>query len=253
MTHKPKVLIAGGGIGGLALGLTLHQIGVECIVFESVRTPKPLGVGINLQPNAVRELFDLGFTEADFEQFAVPSKEWALVGMKGQEIYSEARGKLAGYNWPQYSAHRGKFHMALLERFVELAGRDALRTGHKAKSYRKNPDGSVTLILETETGEDQETGTILVGADGIHSVIRAQMHPEQPPIHWGGAVMWRGTSLAKPIRTGSSFVGLGTHEQRMVIYPISAPDPDTGLARTNWIAEVTYDDPSAHENIDTRF
>ena len=249
MTQSPKILIAGGGIGGLALGLTLHQIGVECMVFESVRTLKPLGVGINLQPNAVRELFDLGFTEADLDQFAVPSKEWALVGLKGQEIYSEPRGKLAGYNWPQYSAHRGELHMALLERFVKLAGRDALLTGHKAKSYRKNLDGSVTLILESAAGEVEETGTILVGADGIHSVVRAQMHPEQPPIHWGGAVMWRGTSLAKPIRTGSSFVGLGTHEQRMVIYPIGAPDPDTGLALTNWIAEVTYDDPSAHERI----
>ena len=56
--------IAGGGIGGLATALTLHQIGVPAIVFEAVRDMRPLGVGINLQPNAVRELYDLGFTEA---------------------------------------------------------------------------------------------------------------------------------------------------------------------------------------------
>jgi hypothetical protein len=67
------------------------------------------------------------------------------------------------------------------------------------------------------------------------------MHPAQPPIHWGGAVMWRGTTWAKPIRTGSSFVGLGTHRYRMVFYPISDPDPLTGLAMINWIAEVTMD------------
>jgi len=71
--------------------------------------------------------------------------------------------------------------------------------------------------------------------------VRAQMHPDQPPIHWGGAIMWRGTTLAYPIRTGSSFIGLGTHSQRMVIYPISHPDPSTGLAAINWIAEVTVD------------
>jgi 2-polyprenyl-6-methoxyphenol hydroxylase-like FAD-dependent oxidoreductase len=53
--------------------------------------------------------------------------------------------------------------------------------------------------------------------------------------------MWRGTTWAKPIRTGSSFVGLGTHLQRMVFYPISHPDPHTGLAMINWIAEVTTD------------
>lgn len=54
------VLIAGGGIAGLSLGLTLHQIGVPFRVFEATRALKPMGVGINLQPNAVRELFDLG-------------------------------------------------------------------------------------------------------------------------------------------------------------------------------------------------
>ena len=67
------------------------------------------------------------------------------------------------------------------------------------------------------------------------------MHPEQPPIHWGGAVMWRGTTWGKPIRSGSSFVGLGTHRQRVVFYPISHPDPQTGLSMINWIAEVTMD------------
>ncbi|MEH6728805.1 MAG: FAD-dependent monooxygenase, partial [Hyphomicrobiales bacterium] len=65
----------------------------------------------------------------------------------------------------------------------------------------------------------------------------------------GGAIMWRGTTLAKPIRTNCSFVGLGSHRHRMVIYPISKPDPDTGLALVNWIAEVTVDDPSARENV----
>jgi 2-polyprenyl-6-methoxyphenol hydroxylase-like FAD-dependent oxidoreductase len=59
MDHR-FVLIAGGGIGGLSVALTLHQIGVPCLVLESVQHLKPLGVGINLQPNAVRELYELG-------------------------------------------------------------------------------------------------------------------------------------------------------------------------------------------------
>jgi 2-polyprenyl-6-methoxyphenol hydroxylase-like FAD-dependent oxidoreductase len=67
------------------------------------------------------------------------------------------------------------------------------------------------------------------------------MHPAQPPIQWGGAIMWRGVARGRPIRTGASFVGLGTHRHRVVFYPISAPDPDTGLADINWIAEVTVD------------
>ncbi len=246
-SNDARIVIAGGGIGGLALALTLHQIGVPCLVVEQVREMKPLGVGINLQPNAVRELMELGFTEANLDEFGVPAREWALVGMNGQEIYAESRGRLAGYNWPQYAAHRGAFHMALYERFRERAGENAIRLGCRVTGYDITADGTVTAHLETPSGAEQVGCDVLIGADGIHSAIRAQMHPDQPPIHWGGAVMWRGTSLAKPIRTGSSFIGLVTHRQRMVIYPISHPDPKTGLALINWIAEVTYDDPSARE------
>jgi 2-polyprenyl-6-methoxyphenol hydroxylase-like FAD-dependent oxidoreductase len=239
----PRVLIAGGGIGGLTLALTLHQIGVPCAVYESVRNLSPLGVGINMQPNAVRELLDLGIDEDKLNTVGLPAKEWALVGLNGNDIYAEERGLLAGYNWPQYAVHRGEFHMILYREVLERLGDDAVRLGHRVTGYENNDDGTVTAIVEQRGGDTiRETGTILVGADGIHSAIRAQMHPDQPPIHWGGALMWRGASLGKPIRTGSSFVGLGTHKQRMVIYPISHPDPDTGLALINWIAEVTFDD-----------
>jgi hypothetical protein len=75
------VIIAGGGIGGLATALTLHQIGVPSIVFEAVPEMRPLGVGINLQPNAVRELYDLGIAEKDLDRVGMPAREWALVGL----------------------------------------------------------------------------------------------------------------------------------------------------------------------------
>ncbi|MGE3245540.1 MAG: flavin-dependent oxidoreductase [Beijerinckiaceae bacterium] len=239
---QPHVLIAGGGIGGLATALTLHQIGVSCSVFENVQSLQPLGVGINLQPNAVRELYDLGIGADELDRIGLPAKEWALVGLNGNDIYSEPRGLGAGYNWPQYAVHRGKLQMLLYEKTLERLGADAVRLGQRATAYSKDADGGVTLTLQDASGMiTQARGTLLIGADGLHSAIRAQMHPGQPPIHWGGAVMWRGTSPGVPIRTGSSFVGLGTHKHRMVIYPISHPDPQTGLATINWIAEVTFD------------
>lgn len=239
----PTVLIAGGGIGGLALALTLEQIGVHAIVFEAVRELRPLGVGINIQPNAVRELLDLGLTREDLDSVGVPAREWALVGRNGNDIYAEPRGLEAGYKWPQYAVHRGRFHLLLYRKLIERAGEGAVRLGSRVTGYSNNPNGTVTARIEAADGRHTtETGTVLIGADGIHSAIRAQMHPDQPPIHWGGAVMWRGTTRARPIRTGSSFVGLGTHRQRMVIYPISHPDAE-GMAQINWIAEVTYDAP----------
>jgi 2-polyprenyl-6-methoxyphenol hydroxylase-like FAD-dependent oxidoreductase len=236
------VIVAGGGIGGLATALTLHQIGVPCVVFEAVREMRPLGVGINLQPNAVRELYDLGLTQSDLDGIGLPAKEWALVGLNGNDIYAEPRGSLAGYNWPQYSVHRGQLHMLLHDKVVERIGPQAVKLGSRVTGYRKNSNGGVTAFIEGPDGAmSEQTGALLIGADGIHSAIRAQMHPAQPPIHWGGAIMWRGTTWGKPIRTGASFVGLGTHRQRVVFYPISQPDPRTGLSMINWIAEVTMD------------
>ena len=237
-----RVIIAGGGIGGLAMALTLHQIGVPSIVFEATREMRPLGVGINLQPNAVRELFDLGITDRDLDRVGLPVKEWALVGLNGNDIYSEPRGLLAGYKWPQYAVHRGYFHTLLYQKAIDRIGPNAVRLGSRVTGYRKNADGSVTALIELPDGSaSEETGALLIGADGIHSAVRAQMHPDQPPIHWGGAVMWRGTTWGKPIRSSSSFIGLGTHRQRIVFYPISHPDPRSGLSIINWIAEVTMD------------
>ena len=236
------VIIAGGGIGGLATALTLHQIGVPCVVLEAVREMRPLGVGINLQPNAVRELYDLGFTEDDLDRVGLPAREWALVGLNGNDIYSEPRGLLAGYHWPQYAVHRGLFHVMLHEAAIKRIGPQAVRLGDRVSGYRKISDGGVCALVEHADGSTSEvSGTLLIGADGIHSAIRAQMHPGQPPIHWGGAVMWRGTTWGKPIRSGASFVGLGTHRHRIVFYPISHPDRRSGLSMINWIAEVTMD------------
>ena len=112
MTDLP-VLIAGGGIGGLSVALTMHQIGVPCVVLEAVREIKPLGVGINLQPNAVRELYDLGIGADALDAIGIQAKEWALVGLNGNDVYAEPRGLLAGYDWPQYSVHRGQLQMLL--------------------------------------------------------------------------------------------------------------------------------------------
>ena len=244
----PHVIIAGGGVAGLSLGLTLHQIGVPFTVLEAVAELKPLGVGINVQPNAIRELMEMGITASELEQVGVSVCEWALVGQQGQDIYAEARGTDAGYHWPQYAMHRGKFQMLLAEVLQRRAGPDAIRLGARVTGYTKTPRGVTAQITHTDGTTSDMAGSLLIGADGIHSNIRAQMHPDQPPIHWGGAIMWRGTTRAKPIRTGSSFIGLGTHRQRMVIYPISPPDAD-GLAQINWIAEITVDDPEARKNI----
>lgn len=248
---QPLVLIAGGGIGGLATALTLEQIGVPCVVFEAVKELQPLGVGINLQPNAVRELYDMGIGPDALDRIGLPAREWALVGLNGNDIYSEPRGTFAGYKWPQYAVHRGRLQMLLYETVVERMSAGAVRLGQRVAGYENDPAGGVVARIEHADGtRSTERGAILIGADGLHSAVRAQMHPDQPDIQWGGAIMWRGTSPGIPIRSGASFVGLGTHKHRMVFYPISHPDPATGLATINWIAEVTVDNSTGWTSSD---
>jgi 2-polyprenyl-6-methoxyphenol hydroxylase-like FAD-dependent oxidoreductase len=146
------VLIAGGGIAGLAMALTLHQIGVPFRGFEASLEMKPLGGGINLQPHGVRELLDLGITEADLDTVGLPAREWALVGLNGREVYSEPRGRFAGYTWPQYAVHRGQFHMLLHRTLLDRAGPDCLTLGARVTGYRRSGDGVVAQVARADGG-----------------------------------------------------------------------------------------------------
>ena len=235
------VLIAGAGIGGLALALTLQQIGVACVVYEAVADLQPLGLGINLQPNAVRELHDLGFDNPVLDTIGIQAREWALVGRNGNDVYAEPRGLLAGYRWPQYAVHRGQLQMMLYRAVRERLGPDAVRLGQRVTGYRAHAHGVTALIEHRDGRRSEADGVLLVAADGLHSATRAQMYPQQPPIQWGGAILWRGTTPGVPVRSGASFVGVGSLRQRVVLYPISPPDPASGLATINWIAEITVD------------
>ncbi|WP_298921969.1 flavin-dependent oxidoreductase [uncultured Roseobacter sp.] len=233
------ILIAGAGIAGLTLGLTLHQIGIPFRIFEAVRQLRPLGVGINLQPNAVRELFDLGL-ENPLNALGVATQSLGFYTRTGHEIWTEPRGTAAGYNWPQISVHRGLLQMLLYETLVTRAGEDSILTGHRATEFAQTTSGAA-LLVETPKGRSEITGDAVVAADGIHSALRAQMYPNEGVPVWGGAILWRGTTQAAPFLSGADMILAGHDTQRMVVYPISAPDPRTGSATLNWIAERRVD------------
>ncbi|MED5173888.1 MAG: FAD-dependent monooxygenase, partial [Actinomycetota bacterium] len=128
------VIVAGGGIAGMTMALTCHELGIPVVVHESVDRLRPQGVGINLQPNAVRELFDLGL-EKQLEDIGVPAQEWALVGRNGNDVWAEPRGREAGYLWPQYSIHRGHLQMLLYQEVIKRLGSSAVTTGSRLVGY----------------------------------------------------------------------------------------------------------------------
>ncbi|MFK7837079.1 MAG: flavin-dependent oxidoreductase [Sulfitobacter sp.] len=235
------VLIAGGGIAGLALGLTCHQIGVPFKVFEAVREIKPLGVGINLQPTAVRELFDLGLQE-DLERIGVRTQEVGMYSKHGLHIWTEPRGTAAGYDWPQFSVHRGQLHRMMYETLIARAGADCVKTGWRSTGFVNDADAAVLEMTSVAGKRLRVKGSVIIGADGIHSTIRAQMAPQEGPPAWGGKILWRGTTQAKPYLSGASMVMIGYDGVRFVSYPISNPDPETGLATINWIVNLQTDE-----------
>lgn len=230
------ILIAGGGIAGLVMGLTLHQLGLPFRIFERVAEPKPLGVGINLQPSSVRELFDLGL-EAELDQIGIRTRQYGFYSKSGREIWVEPRGLWAGYHWPQVSLHRGKFQMMLLDTLRARAGADSVVTGAAVSGFATT-DESATLILSDGRRFD---GSVAIAADGIHSAIRRQMVPTEGEPIWNGAIMWRGTSQARHFLGGNAMFLAGHDSQRFVAYPLTAEDPATGLALINWIAELKVD------------
>src|SRR2546423_695252 len=123
-----EVLIIGGGIGGLTLALALQQAGIVCRVFEAAPEIKPIGVGINLLPHAMRELAGLGL-EAPLAQRGIVTSEAVFFNRFGQLIYREPLGRYAGYAWPQISIHRGDLQAVLIEAFCERVGGDRLVLG----------------------------------------------------------------------------------------------------------------------------
>jgi len=230
------ILIAGGGIAGLTLGLTLHQIGVPFRLFEATEEIRPMGVGINLQPNAVRELLDLGLAD-ELNAIGVKTRQYGFYSKLGKTIWEEPRGKWAGYAWPQYSVHRGALQMMLYHALIRRAGKGCITTGARAVGYENNT-GSAVLLLENG---DRVAGNLIIAADGIHSALRAQMYPNEGAPIWNGRVLWRATTESDAYFGGAAMVMIGHDSLRVVAYPISNPDPETNIATINWIAEKKFD------------
>ncbi|HLX79529.1 MAG TPA: flavin-dependent oxidoreductase [Burkholderiales bacterium] len=228
------VLIIGGGIGGLTLALSLHQAGIACKVFEAAPAIQPLGVGINLLPHGMRELTELGLQER-LARTAVETKELCFYNRYGQFIFREARGRHAGYEWPQLSIHRAELYEVLLSCVFERLGSGAFLTGHRCVSIAEE---KTRVAVEFDNGTSFE-GSCAIGCDGIHSSVRKMLFPGEGPPAYQGINMWRGTTRVKPYLTGASMATAGWLEVgKLVIYPIRNALDAEGRQLVNWVAEI---------------
>ena len=128
--REHRILVVGAGIGGLAAALSLHEIGASVDVFETVRELRPLGVGINLLPHAVREL-DAARVVGAASPTVGRADEPGVLLEPGPGDLAGTAGTTAGYSWPQLSINRGALQQVLVDAFNERVGPDHLHLGHR--------------------------------------------------------------------------------------------------------------------------
>jgi 2-polyprenyl-6-methoxyphenol hydroxylase-like FAD-dependent oxidoreductase len=248
MDKDCEVAIIGGGIGGLTLALNLHEAGISCRVYEAAAQLSALGVGINILPHAVREMERVGLLEK-LAAVAVTTKDSAFFNKFGQFIYSEPAGRYAGYNWPQFSIHRGDLQGILLEAVRERMGQDAVLEGYRCTGFEQDKDG-VTTHFEGPSGElrADARSTVLIACDGVHSVVRKALHPNEGAPRYSGVNMWRGTVAVQPFLSGACMVRAGWFPVgKMVIYPIRDAIDAQGNQLVNWLAELASPEPARRD------
>ncbi len=242
-----RVLVVGGGIGGLTTALCLHAVGIECEVFEQSRDIRELGVGINTLPHAIKELADLGLLET-LDDVAIRTQELIYANRFGQEIWREPRGVGAGYDFPQFSIHRGRLQGVLYDAVKARIGTDKVHTGHQLQDFTQDEYG-VTATFVRRDGSDKEVtvrGDVLIGADGMHSAVRREFYRDEGPPAWNGRMIWRGAVEYSPFLTGQSMIISGGGKwPKLVLYPISNQTGTPGTNLLNWAVVVKIGDGSA--------
>jgi 2-polyprenyl-6-methoxyphenol hydroxylase-like FAD-dependent oxidoreductase len=223
------ILIAGGGVGGLTLALSLHERGIPCEVFEAARELRELGVGINTLPHAIRELAALGLLPA-LDAVAIRTRELRYLDRFGNRIWTEPRGMHAGFEVPQFSIHRGRLHGVLWRAALERLGPARLHTGRRVTGFAQDARG---VTARFEDGGARR-GKALIGADGIHSAVRRLLHPQDGGIRWNGIQMWRGAVDWPAFEGGDVMIVAGDMTEKLVLYPI-AQGATPGTRLTNWV------------------
>lgn len=238
------VIIAGGGIGGLATALYLHRAGINVTVYEQAPSIREAGVGINVLPHSVTELKSLGLLRA-LDKAGVRTGTLVYQNRFGQTIWSEPRGKAAGYDVPQFSIHRGRLQGVLYRAAARRLGRGGIVTDARLTGFSETKSG-IDAHFESRDGRRTVTakGDVLIGADGIHSAVRSQFYPDEGPPSWNGIMMWRGAVWREPYADGRTMLIAGGMDAKAVIYPIANSTDGSGKQLINWVLNVRHGDGS---------
>ncbi|ARP87403.1 FAD-dependent monooxygenase [Bordetella genomosp. 9] len=218
-SSHPDVLIAGAGLGGLTAALALLRRGLRVRVLEQAPALRELGAGIQLSANANRALFNLGLEEALLRVASPAAGKRIRLWNTGQTwpLFDLGAQSVARYGYPYLTIYRADLHAALVEA-VRAADPDAIELNARVESVRQEGGQAVALLADGTTRK----AAVLVGADGVHSRIRASLFGTDEAT-FSGALAWRGVIPADRLPAhlrepyAVNWVGPGAH---VIHYPL---------------------------------
>jgi 2-polyprenyl-6-methoxyphenol hydroxylase-like FAD-dependent oxidoreductase len=232
------IAIIGGGLGGLATALRLHQQGFKPRVYEASTELKVLGNGIGIQPYATREIAELGLLD-EFLAESVDASESLYLNRFGQQIFAEKRGSIMGYEYPERLAHRAVLQRIFLDAVVSRLGPDAVVLGARCTGVEQDKD-SVTVRFDQRlpSAPAEIRADVVIGADGVKSAVRRSLYPDRSDPKFSGIVLWRGTTLMPPYLNGTTKLHIGAPSTgNLIIYPIMNNAFGTDKTLVNWVIE----------------
>lgn len=235
MTTKPHVLIIGAGIGGLTAALALLKRGYRVDVYEQAAELKEVGAGVQISANGTRALFHLGLGEELRRQACEPSEKEVRLWSSGQawKLFDVGPTSVARFGFPYFTMYRPDL-LAALEAGVRRVGPGAIHLNHKCAGFTQ--EGKRVTVHFADGGA--ASGDLLIGADGVHSKVRAQMWGADAP-QFTGCMAWRGIIPMKQLpphlarMVGTNWLGPGGH---VVHYPLH------GGEVMNFVGVVERDD-----------
>ncbi|WPB89294.1 FAD-dependent monooxygenase [Streptomyces malaysiensis] len=235
MTTTTSIAVCGAGLGGLTAALALHQRGFEVTVYEQAEQLGEVGAGLQLSANAVRVFASLGLLDRLVSRASLPEGKQVRLWNTGKswKLFDLGTESVERYGYPYLMMHRADLHDALREAF-EARAPGRLLLGKRLAGFEEGAD-RVTLRFADDTSAQAD---VLVGADGVHSVIREQLFGDSDP-KFSGCVAWRGVvpaaDLPEHLRAplGTNWIGPNGH---VIQYPLR------GGELVNFVGIVERDD-----------
>jgi 2-polyprenyl-6-methoxyphenol hydroxylase-like FAD-dependent oxidoreductase len=235
----PDIAIVGGGIAGLALALGLHRHGLDARIYEAAPQLSQIGVGITLLPHGMRELEALGLGPK-VAATGIENRESMFFNRFGQRLFSEPRGKFAGYSQPEIGIHRGRLHSILLAAVRERLPPDAVFTGHQLVGLEQDIRRVTLRFKSTADNEPLPpvSADIVIACDGVNSAARRAYYPDEQ-VAFTGINTWRGVTRRKQILDGRTYLRIGSIKTgKIVVYPIVDNIDGSGDQLINLVAEI---------------